>query len=119
MVLSLAARVVCYGNLGHRTIAYLAQKYLTDDAVQYLDAILANNLGFDFSDAATWADTVRWARPYTKPWHYVGMGALWSSRDSRMANEGPCIQTRETRRQRLASSTILAIAKPKEKAVVL
>jgi hypothetical protein len=65
-------QVASWGDLGHRTVALIAQKYLTSEAAQMYDSILANNKGFDFSDAATWADTVKHPRPYTKTWHYVG-----------------------------------------------
>jgi hypothetical protein len=73
VALSLTQHVRCWGDLGHRTVAYLAQKYLTEEAAQYLDEVLANDQGYDFSDAATWADTVKRGRPYTKEWHYVGL----------------------------------------------
>lgn len=73
IVFSLTARVSCWGDVGHRTIAYLAQKYLTDSAATFLDGILANDNGDDISDAATWPDRVRRLRPYTAPWHFIGM----------------------------------------------
>jgi hypothetical protein len=73
--LALISHVAGYSDLGHRTVALLAQKYLSEDTIQALDEILANDQGFDFSDAATWADTIKrgkHARPWTKTWHYIG-----------------------------------------------
>ncbi len=65
-------QVAAWGDLGHRTVALVAQRYLTSEASQLFEEILANDQGFDFSDAATWADTVKRPRPYTKTWHYIG-----------------------------------------------
>ncbi|KAH8651920.1 S1/P1 nuclease [Tricladium varicosporioides] len=67
----LSNEAVCYSDLGHRTVALLARKYLSKAAVKYYDGILANTEGFEFDDAATWADTVKRARPWTKTWHYI------------------------------------------------
>lgn len=70
-LLSLPQYGTCWSDLGHRTVAYLAQKYLTKGAAEYIGGILA---GFEFSDAATWADTIKrgpHSRPWTKEWHYI------------------------------------------------
>ncbi len=66
-----------YGELGHRTVAYLAEKYLTDDAVRLVNALLANDRGYDISDAALWTDgRVRNERPETRQWHWIGEHGL-------------------------------------------
>lgn len=65
----------CWGSLGHRTVAYLAEKYLTEDALTYVNTLLANDRGFDISDAALWADEIKQRRTYTKQWHYIGQRA--------------------------------------------
>ena len=72
IALSFAQGVLSWSDLGHRTVALLAQKYLTDSASELFNSILANDRGFDFSDAATWSDTVKRPRPFTKTWHFVG-----------------------------------------------
>lgn len=72
VALSIAQQATCWGDLGHRTVALLAQKYLTTSASEALDSILANDKGYDFSDAAVFADRVKRQRPFTKTWHYVG-----------------------------------------------
>ena len=70
-LLSLVQQATCWGALGHRTVAYLAQKYFTSEA-----NVLVNNLlkGEDISDAALWPDEVRRSRGYsfTAEWHYIG-----------------------------------------------
>ncbi|KAK9321585.1 S1/P1 nuclease [Lipomyces orientalis] len=60
-----------WGDVGHRTVAYLAAKYLTEEGSQLVKDLLSNDEGYDISDAATWADTVKQKRPYTRPWHYI------------------------------------------------
>jgi hypothetical protein len=72
LITSLAGVVAAWGGLGHQTVAYLAYKYLTPETRAYLDNILVNDRGFDFADAAVWADAIREGRPYSKVWHFVG-----------------------------------------------
>lgn len=62
----------CWGSLGHRTVAYLAEKHLNEEAVAYVNNLLANNRGYDISDAALFADEVKQRRPFTKQWHFIG-----------------------------------------------
>ncbi|KAH6715062.1 S1/P1 nuclease [Leptodontidium sp. MPI-SDFR-AT-0119] len=69
--LSFVAQALCWGDVGHRTVGYLAKKYLTDSANELFEKVLENSNGFDFSDAATWADAVKRRRPFTSTWHYV------------------------------------------------
>jgi hypothetical protein len=64
---------VCWGDLGHRTVAYLAQKYLSNEAAQLIDVLLPSGDGQDISDAAVWADTIRPHFPFTRPWHFIGI----------------------------------------------
>jgi hypothetical protein len=74
-LLSLLQQIVCWSDLGHRTVAYVAEKCLKKPVHKYIADILANDKGYDFSDAATWADTIKrgaHARNWTKPWHYIG-----------------------------------------------
>jgi hypothetical protein len=61
-----------WGEVGHRTVAYLAYKYIQPSTRAYLDGLLAYNDERDVSDAAIWPDQIRYARPETKSWHYIG-----------------------------------------------
>jgi hypothetical protein len=73
-VLAICPLSQAYGGVGHRTIAYLAEKWLTETATQIFTEILANDRGYDFSDAAVWADKARdqdWLSWDSGPWHYV------------------------------------------------
>jgi hypothetical protein len=61
-----------WGNVGHRTVAYLAYKYLRPETQQYVDSILAYEHDMDVSDGAVWADQIKRQRPNTAPLHYIG-----------------------------------------------
>ncbi|GFF25187.1 hypothetical protein IFM46972_01317 [Aspergillus udagawae] len=63
--------VACWGDLGHRTVAYLAQRYFSKEAAQLIDDLLPSSDDWDISDAAVWADKVKFHRPFTRPWHYI------------------------------------------------
>lgn len=67
-----------YGDVGHRTVAYVAEKVLTNETDAYLKDILANNFGYDFGDAANWPDHIKYRMPWTKEWHYIG--EYWQTR---------------------------------------
>lgn len=61
---------LCWGALGHRTVAYLAAQYLTPNATAYVNTLLNSQ---DISEAALWADKVR-RMPifsYSAGWHYI------------------------------------------------
>lgn len=70
-LLGLASQAVAWGGLGHRTVGYLAQKYFNDNAVAYFENVINPSNAFDISDAAIWADGVRYKRPYTSGWHFI------------------------------------------------
>ncbi|QIW99597.1 hypothetical protein AMS68_005115 [Peltaster fructicola] len=62
----------CWGNVGHRTVAYLAEAQLPPSARLQLSDLT----GFDdVSDAAIWADTVTSepSHKHTAPWHYINV----------------------------------------------
>lgn len=70
--LALAVPVAnAWGDVGHRTVGYLAEKHLSPKAAALVDNLLANNRGFDISDAACWADTVKRKWPWSSPLHYI------------------------------------------------
>ncbi|KAF2502307.1 phospholipase C/P1 nuclease, partial [Lophium mytilinum] len=72
-LLSLTPIVYSWGELGHRTVAYLASKHLTTDASELVNTLLANDQGWDISDSAIWADVIRHRNGYTHSaeWHYI------------------------------------------------
>lgn len=70
--------VTGWGDVGHRTVGYLAEKYFTPKAAAIYADILANDLGYDISDAATWADTIKPKMPWSKPYHYISMSLTFN-----------------------------------------
>ncbi|KAH8812931.1 phospholipase C/P1 nuclease domain-containing protein [Xylogone sp. PMI_703] len=71
MYLLLASTVLGWGDVGHRTVGYLAQHYLTAEASQWVNSLLEDEDGFDISDAAVWPDYIKPNRTYTAGWHYL------------------------------------------------
>ena len=72
ILLAAVQPISCWGSLGHRTVGYLAEKYFTDEASQLVQELLKNERGFDISDASLFADKIKFRRPATKVWHYIG-----------------------------------------------
>jgi hypothetical protein len=64
-----ATPAFAWGRLGHRVIAKLAERHLTDRAKAEIKALLES--GESLADCSTWADEVRGRMRHTAPWHYV------------------------------------------------
>jgi len=60
-----------WGDVGHRTVAYLAEKHLSSEAALLFGALLENEQNYDYSDAACWADSVKTTMPWSRPFHYI------------------------------------------------
>lgn len=60
----------CWGALGHRTVAYLAQLYMTPNTTAFVSDLLNHQ---DISEAALWADKIRYIPgfAYSRAWHYI------------------------------------------------
>ena len=71
LVLSIVAPATAWGSLGHRAVAYLAQKHFTADGAAFVNNLLD---GEDISDAALWPDQIRRTRgwTFTAGWHFIG-----------------------------------------------
>lgn len=71
-VLALSPPVVtAWGDVGHRTVGYLAEKYFTPKAAAIYGDLLANDRGFDISDASCWADSVKRSMPWSRGFHFI------------------------------------------------
>lgn len=68
--LSFAPLASAWGALGHRTVAYLADLYLTPNATTLVADLLNHQ---DISEAALWADKIRYIPgfAYSRAWHYI------------------------------------------------
>jgi S1/P1 Nuclease len=60
----------CWGNLGHRTAAVLAEKYLNVDGMAYVQSLIGLE---NISDASVWADIYKNTPngKFTASWHFV------------------------------------------------
>lgn len=63
--------VLSWGDLGHRTVGYLAAKYMTSDGLAFVNNVLQADDSFDISDGAVWADKVKRKKPWTSQWHFI------------------------------------------------
>jgi len=72
VVLFLAAHITlgaCFGDIGHRTISFLAQHYISSKGSYYAQLFLN---GMSLDDASIWADEYKKIEgPYTTSWHFV------------------------------------------------
>lgn len=79
----LAGSAFAWGCKGHQIVALIAERHLTPEARQYLEALLQDNpadpqlkrycgnfAGSLLADASTWPDDVRNTRK-NGPWHYI------------------------------------------------
>src|ERR1700742_3340730 len=73
IVLLLASRVLAWGEIGHRTVGYLAGMYFSSEADNLFNELVQPSKTFDISDGAVWADSfkVQSRMPWSKPWHYI------------------------------------------------
>jgi hypothetical protein len=76
-----------WGRTGHRVIAKLAERHLTDQAKAEIKALLEP--GESLADASTSADEVRGRMRHTAPWHYVDLPLDQPKYDDRFAGDTP------------------------------
>ncbi len=76
-----------WGPLGHRVIARLAEKHLTQKAKSAVGALLEP--GESIADASLWADDNQDQFPKTAPWHYVDVPLDEPRYDSRFSGDDP------------------------------
>ncbi|KLU82929.1 nuclease PA3 [Magnaporthiopsis poae ATCC 64411] len=57
-----------WGSLGHITVAYVAQDFVSAPTEAYLKTLLRNDTDSYLAGVATWADSIR----YTKWGHFTG-----------------------------------------------
>src|SRR5262249_47839777 len=76
-----------WGRLGHRVVARLAERHLTDAAKAEIKTLLVP--GELLANASTWADEVRGKMRHTAPWHYVDVPLDEPRYDDRFAGDEP------------------------------
>lgn len=65
--------VQAWGTLGHATIAYIAQNYLTDATEAWAKSVLSDTSTSYLANVASWADTYRTTKAgaFSAPYHYI------------------------------------------------
>lgn len=67
----LPSQAHAWGGEGHRLIAELSERQLSESARREATRLLSLEPGATFASIATWADETR--SPHTAPWHYVNL----------------------------------------------
>lgn len=58
-VLSFSSGAFAWGALGHETVAYIAQNFVTEETKTFCQETLGNKSDSYLADIATWADSYR------------------------------------------------------------
>lgn len=98
-----------WGNLGHMTVAYIAQNYLSDDTVSWAQNILDDTSSDYLASVATWADSFRYtsAGRFSAPYHFIDANGPRSLAPLSPAHADAPSQTRP---RKAAASTSTATA---------
>lgn len=72
-LLSLAPSVYGWGAMGHQTVGYVAQHYLSSATVTWAQGILGDTSDSYLANAATWADSYRYTTDgkFSAPFHFI------------------------------------------------
>jgi hypothetical protein len=87
VIVQSAAPAWAWGRVGHRVIAKLAERHLTDQARAVIKALLEP--GESLADAANWADEHLRDVKGSGPWHYVDIPLDQDRYDDRFAGDAP------------------------------
>ncbi|KZF24453.1 nuclease S1 [Xylona heveae TC161] len=71
--LALISGVSAWGDLGHETIAYIAQNFVSSSTKSFCQGILSDTSTSYLANVATWADTFKYtsAGEYSQPFHFI------------------------------------------------
>lgn len=68
-IVFIANNIYSWGDVGHKTIAYIAEINLSKKTLRKIHALFSHE--DDFISVSTWADDIKKARSETQPWHYI------------------------------------------------
>lgn len=73
LVALLAARATAWGSLGHETVGYVAQNFVSDETKTWAQGLLANKTDDYLAYVATWADTFKYTSEgaFSSGLHYI------------------------------------------------
>ncbi|KAL1967174.1 hypothetical protein VTN77DRAFT_3465 [Rasamsonia byssochlamydoides] len=62
-----------WGNLGHETVAYIAQSFVASSTASYCQSILGDTSASYLANVATWADSYRYTSEgrFSEPFHFI------------------------------------------------
>ncbi|OGM48273.1 nuclease S1 [Aspergillus bombycis] len=71
--LALAQLSYGWGNLGHETVAYIAQSFIASSTESFCQDILGDDSTSYLANIATWADSYKYtdAGEFSKPYHFI------------------------------------------------
>lgn len=70
---TLPSTTLAWGNLGHMTVGFIAQKYLSSKTVTWAQGIVGSTNSSYLASVATWADTYRYTTEgsFSAPFHFI------------------------------------------------
>jgi hypothetical protein len=72
-VCSIIQGAQAWGAMGHETVAFIAQNFVTPATASYCRNILGDSSTTYLASVATWADTFRYTKAgsYSRPYHFI------------------------------------------------
>lgn len=69
----LATPACAWGTVGHETVAYIAQNFVSSATASYVQEVLGSSSTSYMASVATWADSYRYtdAGEFSAPFHYI------------------------------------------------
>ena len=70
---ALTPTAMAWGDLGHQTVAYIAQNFVSDDTAKWAQGILDISNSSYLASVAPWADTFRYSSggEWSAPFHFI------------------------------------------------
>jgi len=107
-VLANPAQAFAWGGEGHRIVALIAAHELSSRAKAQVETLLG---GDSMVDVSTWADTIKFHRHETSPWHYVDIEIDSRGYDAaRDCPTGDCVVAQIERDERIVGDRSLAVS---------
>ena len=92
LMLGVVGSPQAWGPVGHETVSYIAEDYLSSAAKEKISHILGPNM--ELADVSNWADSIRMYRPNTASWHFIDLKVrqtLTEDRESQFCSGGDCV----------------------------
>ncbi|KZT22670.1 nuclease Le1 [Neolentinus lepideus HHB14362 ss-1] len=120
-LLSALTPALAWGNLGHETVGYVAQEFLSTNALSFVQSSLGSTYNKSLGPAAPWADSVKYESAYrwSAPYHFVDamdspLQGSCSVEESRDCGDDDCILTAIANYTTRVAKTSLSAAQRQE-----